>query len=57
MHAVLQGVSRDQMMARHKENHIQVVYASDAKAADLTLQVKCSLASSLGISVYECGVR
>lgn len=27
MHAVLQGVSRDQMMARHKSNHIQVVYA------------------------------
>ena len=27
MHAVLHGVSRDQMMARHKANHIQVVYA------------------------------
>ncbi len=32
MHAVLHGVSRNQMMARHKANHIQVVYArSDAK--------------------------
>ena len=28
MHAVTYGVSRDQMMARHKSNHIQVVYAS-----------------------------
>jgi hypothetical protein len=27
MHAVLKGISRDQMMARHKSNHIQVVYA------------------------------
>ena len=29
MHAVLEGVTRDQMMARHKSNHIQVVYAPD----------------------------
>ena len=29
MHAVLQGVTRDQMMARHKSNHIQVAYATD----------------------------
>ena len=28
MHAVLHGVSRDQMMARHKANHIQVAYAN-----------------------------
>ncbi len=27
MHAVLDGISRDQMMARHKSNHLQVVYA------------------------------
>ncbi len=27
MHAVTYGVTRDQMMARHKANHIQVVYA------------------------------
>ena len=29
MHAVTRGVSRDQMMARHKANHIQVAYAPD----------------------------
>ena len=28
MHAVTYGVSRDQMMARHKSNHIQVAYAN-----------------------------
>jgi hypothetical protein len=27
MHAVLKGITRDQMMARHKANHIQVAYA------------------------------
>ena len=33
MHAVLKGMTRDQMMARHKANHIQVVYAPDAAGA------------------------
>src|SRR3954471_9431962 len=33
MHAVTYGVSRDQMMARHKANHIQVAYAADPDAA------------------------
>ena len=27
MHAVLQGITRDQMMGRHKANHIEVAYA------------------------------
>ena len=34
MHAVTYGVSRDQFMARHKANHIQVVYANSPKEAD-----------------------
>ena len=29
MHVVLHGVSRDQFMARHKANHIQVAYAPE----------------------------
>lgn len=33
MHAVLDGVDRDRMMARHKANHVQVVYATDPDAA------------------------
>ncbi|MBX3439172.1 MAG: fucose isomerase, partial [Planctomycetaceae bacterium] len=32
MHAVLHGVTRDQLMAKHKSNHIQVAYATDAAA-------------------------
>ena len=31
MHAVLYGVSRDQFMAKHQANHIQVAYAPDAE--------------------------
>ena len=29
MHAVLHGVTRDQIMARHKANHVQVAYAPE----------------------------
>jgi len=57
MHGVLYGVTRDQMMARHKANHIQVVYASDASAADDAILAKASLAHQLGIEVHLCGTR
>jgi L-fucose isomerase-like protein len=55
MHAVLHGVSRDQFMAQHKANHIQVVYCDDVESADLTLQVKAAMADALGIRVNLCG--
>jgi hypothetical protein len=57
MHAVTYGVSRDQMMARHKANHIQVVYADDAEAADRSLMAKASMAAALGMDVSLCGTR
>jgi hypothetical protein len=57
MHAVTYGVSRDQMMARHKANHIQVAYAKNAAAADLALYAKAALAAELGIEVFLCGTR
>jgi L-fucose isomerase-like protein len=55
MHAVTYGVSRDQMMAKHQANHIQVAYAHDAKAADDCLFAKAAMARSLGIQVNLCG--
>jgi hypothetical protein len=55
MHAVLYGVTRDQMMARHQANHIQVVYAPDQHTADNALALKAALASKLGIRVHVCG--
>ena len=54
MHAVLQGVSRDQMMARHKSNHIQVVYAPDEAAAKNGLYVKAAAMAELGLDVSIC---
>jgi hypothetical protein len=57
MHAVTYGVSRDQMMGRHKSNHIQVAYATDAKAADEALLAKAALADALGLEVSLCGTR
>ncbi len=57
MHAVTYGVSRDQMMARHKANHIQVVYANSADEADKALLAKAQLAHELGLQVALCGTR
>jgi len=57
MHAVTYGVTRDQMMARHKANHVQVAYARDAAAADRAALAKAAVARSLGIEVSLCGTR
>jgi hypothetical protein len=55
MNAVLYGVSRDQFMARHKSNHIQVAYAPDREHARLALAVKAAMMAELGIDVNLCG--
>ena len=57
MHAVTYGVSRDQMMARHKANHVQVAYARDAAGADRCALMKAAVARALGIEVVFCGTR
>jgi hypothetical protein len=57
MHAVTYGVSRDQMMARHKANHIQVAYANSAEEADKALLTKAAMAQALGIEAFLCGTR
>ena len=57
MHAVTYGVTRDQFMARHKANHIQVVYADSAANADKALLAKAAMAESLGMTVNICGTR
>ena len=55
MHAVLKGVSRDQMMARHKANHIQVVYAPSENDARTGLYAKAAAFQALGLEVSLCG--
>lgn len=55
MHAVLHGVSRDQMMARHKANHIQVAYTPTAEDADKALAAKAAMFMAMGIETHVCG--
>ncbi|MEO3928444.1 fucose isomerase [Micromonosporaceae bacterium B7E4] len=55
MHAVLHGVSRDQFMARHKANHLNVAYAPDADTADRALVAKAAFFAELGVQVHLCG--
>jgi hypothetical protein len=57
MHAVTYGVSRDQMMARHKANHIQVAYADSPADADRAMLAKAALAEALGMQVAICGTN
>ena len=57
MHAVTYGVTRDQMMARHKANHIHVAYANSAAEADLAMYAKAALAAELGLTVSLCGTK
>ena len=55
MSAILHGVNRNQLMARHKANHIQVVYAPSAEIADKALAAKAAMFAEMGIAVHLCG--
>jgi len=55
MHAVLEGITRDQMMARHKSNHLQVVYAPNRKQAHRACRIKAAMLAELGLEVHLCG--
>jgi hypothetical protein len=55
MHAILHGINRDQMMARHKANHLNVAYAPTAEQADKALAVKAAMLARMGIQVHICG--
>jgi L-fucose isomerase-like protein len=55
MHSVLDGITRDQMMVRHKSNHIQVVYAPNRKQAHRAARIKAAAMAELGLVVHLCG--
>jgi hypothetical protein len=55
MHAVLHGVTRDQFMARHRANHLNVAYAPTSQVADQALAAKAAMMAELGIRVHLCG--
>jgi hypothetical protein len=55
MHALLHGVTRDQFMARHKANHLNVAYGDDAETADKALIAKAAMFTELGVRVHLVG--
>jgi hypothetical protein len=55
MHATLSGVSRNQMMAKHQANHIQVVYTTDEATAHQACRIKAAALTEMGIQVHFCG--
>jgi hypothetical protein len=55
MHAVLHGVTRDQFMARHCANHLNVAYAPSTELADKALAAKAAMFNELGVAVHLCG--
>ncbi len=55
MHVLLHGISRDQFMARHHANHVNVAYAETAEGADKVLAAKAAMMAELGIEVHMCG--
>lgn len=56
MHAVLDNVSRDQMMAQHKANHIQVVYVDGDYDVERAARIKAATFDKLGVKVNFCGI-
>jgi len=56
VHAVLHGVGQNQLMARHKANHVNVAYAPSAEMANKALATKAAMLAELGILVRLCGV-
>lgn len=55
VNAVFHGISRDQFMARHRANHVNIAYAPSREAADRALAVKASMFAALGVAVHPCG--
>jgi hypothetical protein len=56
MHVLLHGVTRDQFMARHHANHVNVAYAPTAEIADRALEAKAAMFAELGVQVHLCGI-
>ncbi len=55
MNALLHGVTRDQFMARHRANHLNVAYAPTSQIADQALAAKAAMMAEMGIDIHLCG--
>ena len=56
MHAQLDGIDRDKMMARHKANHLNVTYADSEAIAREAALCRAALAQELGLTVHLAGI-
>ena len=56
VHAVLHGVTQNQMMARHRANHVNIAYTPTAEKANQALATKAAMFAELGVKVHLCGV-
>jgi hypothetical protein len=54
---ITEGVSRDQFMARHRANHVNIAYAESREDALHALSVKAAMCTALDISVHICGLN
>ena len=54
-HVVLPGITRDQLMARHKANHLNVAYAPDMETATRAMIAKAVAFQDLGVEVFVAG--
>jgi L-fucose isomerase-like protein len=55
VHTVLHGVTQNQMMARHRANHVNIAYAPSADIAGKALATKAAMFAELGVKVHLCG--
>ena len=55
VHARLHGVTRDQFIARHRANHLNLTYAPSVETANKALAAKAIMMSEMGIKVHLCG--
>jgi hypothetical protein len=55
VNALFYGVNRDQFMARHRANHVNIAYATSAETADKALATKAAMLAELGVTVHLCG--
>jgi hypothetical protein len=55
VHTALHGVSQNQMMARHRANHVNIAYAPSSEVANKALATKAAMFAELGVTVHLCG--
>lgn len=55
MHVRLRGISRDQFMARHRANHLNVAYVPDQETSEKALAAKAAMMAEMGLQVHLCG--